>query len=51
MIEKRKIQKLKDKNTLFVVIPKAISYILGLNKGDNLYFKRENNKIYIEKEV
>lgn len=50
MEEKRKIQQIKNKNTFFVVIPKVITYILGLNKGDKLVFKNENGKVYIEKE-
>ena len=48
--EKRKIQQLKDKNTFIVVIPKIITYFLGLKRGDKLVFKNENDRVYIEKE-
>ena len=49
--EKRTIQQIKDRNTFFVVIPKIISYFLGLKKGEKLVFKTENNRVYIEKEI
>lgn len=50
MQEKRKVQQVKNRNTFIVVIPKVVSYILGLNKGDKLVFKSEKDRVYIERE-
>ena len=49
ILEKRKIQKISNKNTLLVVIPKIVSLFLDLKYGDSLVFKKDRNKIMIEK--
>ena len=48
--EKRKIQRITGKNTYVVTIPKFVMYLLGLKKGDSLFFKNEGKRIYIEGE-
>lgn len=48
---KRKVQKLPNKNTFIVCIPQAIVSIMGIEKGNKIIFKNENNKIYIEREI
>lgn len=50
ILEKRRVQKVKDKNTLLIVIPKIVTAFLGLQKSDKLIFKNEKDKIVIEKE-
>lgn len=46
--ETRKVQ--KAGNSLIAVIPKIITRILKVKKGDNVIFKNENERVYIEKE-
>ena len=50
--EKRTVQKIKTKNSysLLVVIPKIVAKYLGIKKGQNLIFKNEENRIFIDKE-
>lgn len=46
--EKRKIQQVGQTKTLLVSIPKLVTAFLGLERGNELMFIKENEKIYIE---
>ena len=48
--EKRKIQQVAERNTLFVTLPKLVTAFLNLQRGQKLVFKKENDRIYIEGE-
>ena len=48
--EKRKIQQVAERNTLFVTLPKLVTAFLNLQRGQKLIFKKENERIYIEGE-
>ena len=48
--EKRKIQQVADRSTLFVTLPKLVTAFLNLQRGQKLIFKKEFERIYIEGE-
>ena len=47
--EVRRVQAYQGEKSLTIVLPKTFAHVLGIEKGDYLKVKMENNKLILEK--